>query len=72
MGTPTIDGDRAVLSPVLYVSDGLAPILDVRGRRYTVPKHLWQEGTTISAPGDLGTLVLSSGDAQVVGLTTSG
>jgi hypothetical protein len=46
--------------------------LDVRGRRYTVPKHLWQEGTTISAPGDLGTLVLSSGDAQVVGLTTSG
>ena len=57
-----------VFGDVVFISDVLSPILDIDGRRYGVPKHLWQDGTTIAAPGDRGTLVLLSCDAQSVGL----
>ena len=47
------------LEDVLFISNGLVPICEYKGRRFGVPFRVLEPGSTIHVPGDRGTLVLA-------------
>ena len=51
--------ELVALKDVLFVSDGLVPICEYKGRRFGVPFRVLEPGSTIHEPGDRGTLVLT-------------
>ena len=53
---------------VLFVSDGLSPICEYQGRRFMVSLQLMEPGTSIRAPGDRGTLLLTRAVADWLGM----
>ena len=59
------------LHDVLYVSNGIVPICEYRGKRFGVPFWLIEPGSTIRAPGDQGELVLVRTVASRMGLIES-
>jgi len=52
------------LEDVLFISNGLVPICEYKGRRFSVPFRVLEPGSTIHAPGDRGTLVLARAVAE--------
>jgi hypothetical protein len=52
------------LEDVLFVSNGLVPICEYKGRRFGVPFRVLEPGSTIHAPGDRGMLVLARAVAE--------
>ena len=56
--------DLVKLEDVLFISDGLVPICEYKGRRFGVPFRVLEPGSTIHEPGDRGTLVLSRAVAE--------
>ena len=44
---------------VLYVSDGLVPIVEYRGKRFGLPFRLMEPGTSIRSVGDRGRVVMA-------------
>ena len=66
MGDP--GAELVALEDVLFISDGLVPICEYKGRRFGVPFRVLEPGSTIHAPGDRGTLVLSRAVATWLGL----
>ena len=61
--------ELVVLEDVLFVSDGLVPIREYKGRRFGVPFvglpfRVLEPGSTIHEPGDRGTLVLKRAVAE--------
>jgi hypothetical protein len=56
---------------VLYVSDGLIPVVEYQGRRFGLPYRLMEPGTSIRAVGDRGRVVLAHVVAEWMGLLTS-
>ena len=54
---------------VLYVSNGLVPICEYRGRRFGVPFRLMEPGSTIRVPGDRGRIVMARAVASWMGLS---
>jgi hypothetical protein len=53
---------------VLYVTDGLLPIVEYQGKRVTIPFRLMEPGTSIRAPGDRGRVVVARIVARWMGL----
>ena len=62
------DAEVLTLDNVLYVSNGLVPIVEYRGVRFGIPFHLMEPGTDIRKPGDHGTVVLKRVVAEWMGL----
>jgi hypothetical protein len=62
------DAEVVMLVNVLYVSNGLVPIVEYRGVRFGIPFHLMEPGTDIRRPGDRGTIVLKRVVAEWMGL----
>ena len=56
--------DLVRLEDVLFISNGLVPICEYKGRRFGVPFRVFEPGSTIHAPGDRGTLVLARAVAE--------
>ena len=56
--------EMVALEDVLFISDGLVPICEYKGRRFGVPFRVLEPGSTIHAPGDRGTLVLARAVAE--------
>ena len=52
------------LEDVLFISNGLVPICEYKGRRFGVPFRVMEPGSTIHASGDRGTLVLARAVAE--------
>jgi hypothetical protein len=44
---------------VLYVSDGLVPIVEYQGKRFGLPFRLMEPGTSIRLVGDRGRVVMA-------------
>jgi len=66
MGDP--GAELVTLEDVLFISNGLVPICEYKGRRFGVPFRVLEPGSTIHAPGDRGTLVLARAVAEWVEL----
>jgi len=64
------DGTMA-FEDVLYVSDGLMPVVEYQGRRFAVPYRLMEPGTSIRSPGDRGRVVMARIVAKWMGLLES-
>ena len=63
------DPDGTVtLEDVLYVTNGLLPIVEYQGKRLTIPFRLMEPGTSIREPGDRGRVVLARIVARWMGL----
>jgi hypothetical protein len=60
--------DTVTLEDVLYISDGLVPIVEYKGERFGLPYRLIEPGTNIRNPGDRGTVVLARVVAEWMGL----
>jgi len=56
------------LEDVLYVTNGLLPIVEYQGKRLTIPFRLMEPGTSIREPGDRGRVVLARIVARWMGL----
>ena len=52
------------LEDVLFISNGLVPICEYKGRRFGIPFRVLEPGSTIHAPGDRGRLVLARAVAE--------
>ena len=44
---------------VLYVSDGLVPVVEYQGKRFGLPFRLMEPGTSIRSVGDRGRVVMA-------------
>lgn len=66
MGDP--GAELVALEDVLFISNGLVPICEYKGRRFGVPFRVLEPGSTIHKPGDRGTLVLSRAVAEWLSL----
>ena len=67
--TPPDPGVEVVtFDNVLLVGDEVFPICEHQGRRFRVPLQLMAPGTTIRAPGDRGTLLLTRAVAEWLGM----
>jgi hypothetical protein len=64
-------GGTMTLEDVLYVSDGLVPVVEYQGRRFGFPCRLMEPGTSIRSPGDLGRVVMARVVARWMGLLDS-
>jgi hypothetical protein len=60
--------NNVVLDDVVAVSDGLALICEIGGRRFGVPKDSIQPGSQVRNPGDRGRLVITRALARNLGL----
>jgi hypothetical protein len=56
------------LENVLFISNGLVPICEYKGRRFGIPFRVLEPGSTVHAPGDRGTLVVARAVAEWLGL----
>jgi hypothetical protein len=59
-----VGAELVTLEDVLFISNGLVPICEYKGRRFAVPFRVLEPGSTIHAPGDRGTLVLARAVAE--------